>query len=438
MLRVTLIRKFPKIDLSEKELGTLEDFVSWRRVPVFPRRGRLAWHLFGDPPKRRDDPSVQYQAAKIKGVGVYNPPEGLRGRDPVFKETLTEPRPPTTEPLSSFVTYPHLGFASDTSFMAAYGDVAPVGGITVDKALREYEAAEHLYAAGVPSIAPMLVFNYDDPALVFQGKQLGAVICGVPDSQPYRISEVQFGAGLGNSEGDQSEVYYRRLLSSFEIEGDPFAEVTRLTLLGQIARQVGERIAQFSRAGLYRYSAELPNFDFDFVRGQVLLTDLDSCDFLSELDHSFQRLQIMRDFASAVYHLIAKFATPRALGHYTVRALLENDPIPHLLDGYFGSDYAQDWTASSRKLWNCFLPHFELLSKYRNDIWDAWSQERRRTYKMDHHLFYVLVMSEFAEHFSRRTSSFPGTDMPEHRIDAMAQIFLERRYDYFRYLRFPY
>src|SRR5579863_5365039 len=107
MLRVTLIQQFPGITISDKELSRLEAYVAWREMPIFPRRGRLAWHAFDDLPRRCNDPSAEYQAAKIKGVGVYNPPEDSPGRDPVFKEILAEPRPPTTEPLLSFASYPH-------------------------------------------------------------------------------------------------------------------------------------------------------------------------------------------------------------------------------------------------------------------------------------------------------------------------------------------
>lgn len=435
MLQATLIQQFPGIVIPSKEFRRLEDYVSWRETPFFPRRGRLAWHVFADPPMQRDDPSFEYQAAKIKGVGVHNPPGDSPGRDPVFKEILNEPRTPTTEPLLSFATYPHLGFTSQATFRIAYGDVAPIGGITIDKALREYEIAEHLHAAGVPSIAPLLVFRYDEPALVFHEKKMGAVICGTPDSQPYRLSEAQFGAGLGNSPGSQSELYYFRLLSSLEIDGDPFSETTRLRLLCRIAQQVGERIAQFSRSGLYRYSAELPNFDFDFARARVLLTDLDSSDFLANLDPLLQRLEVMRDFASAIYHLVAKFATPRALGAYTINALLKHDAISYFLNGYFGSSSPEDWITSTRRLWNCFLPHFELLNNHRECIRGAWEQERRRTYKMDHHLFYILAISEFAEQFSRRTSGFPGSEVSGDHIDNMARQFLGRRYDYLCYLR---
>ncbi|NKB84798.1 hypothetical protein HED51_23870 [Ochrobactrum grignonense] len=152
---------------------------------------------------------------------------------------------------------------------------------------------------------------------------------------------------------------------------------------------------QFSAAGLYRYSAEFPNFDFDFRHAEVVFTDLDSSLFLDGLEPPARARQILRDAASMIYHLVAKFSGPTALGAYTIKALLKSDPIYAALRGYFHQLNEDDAKRVSQRLWQLYLPHFYLLNMHRDRIIGEWSQERRRSYKMDHHLFFLAVMYFF-------------------------------------------
>src|SRR5262245_3306581 len=88
------------LSISHQEKRELEDQITWRKTPHFPRRGRMAWHVFSVKPYDRLRPHWEYSAAKIKGVGVFNPRHGAKGRDPVYPTTIESPVPPSTRPLS--------------------------------------------------------------------------------------------------------------------------------------------------------------------------------------------------------------------------------------------------------------------------------------------------------------------------------------------------
>jgi hypothetical protein len=436
-LEIKLVTRYTGIDISDDEMDKLELFVSWTLTPHFPRRGRMAWHAFSKTPTDLVWPNRRFAAAKIKGVGVYNPPDEAGNRDPIYSSTTQEPLPPTTTPLTSFATYPHLGFHDNGDFAVVLGATAPIGGITVQRALREFNMAAHLHRNNVPTIVPIAVYQYLVPEYVFDNQPLGAVICAVPDDQPYRLSEIQFGGALNRGADSDRDRYYDRVRRALGIVGDASSEETRNLVLQKISYQVGQRVAQFSRSGLFRYSGELPNFDFDFHEGIVILTDLDSSVLLNEIPISRQRMEVLRDLASAVYHLVAKFATPRALGAYSIESLLLHDPAASLLQGYFGSDSMDEWRPVTARLWRAFIPHFQLINKYKTQIAQTWDSERRRSYKLDHHLFFVLVICEVYEAFCKSDLStlVPDDSLTMDSLLQRAERFLGKDFDYLQYLR---
>lgn len=381
----------PDCGLQKADAEKILSYVSWKEKPIFPRRGRMAWHVLQTPLTHIGLAQQTLRAAKIKGVGAFNPPEEATGRDPILASSSYEPIPPTTEPLESFATYPHLGFCSDGNIEVVFGDTAPIGGILHERAVREFETAKRLSECGVLTIEPYLIVKYGNMDR-FHGREMGAVVSLTPDAAPYRISEVQTGAALSKDCDPQRRDYYMRLLNALEVEGDPWSENTRLTAICILAEKVGRAMRLFSEAGLYRYSAEFPNFDFNFDKVDVVFTDLDSTHFLEDLPKNIQSRQVLRDAASMLYHLIAKFSGPTTLGAFSVRQLTRHDPLHCALRGYLSGASDQKIAEVTTALWRLYVPHFCLLNGHKQKIQNEWSQERRRSYKMDHHLFFLAAM----------------------------------------------
>ena len=427
--------RFEGVDISDQEFEKLLAIASWKVLPKFPRRGRMAWHILEEPASLVSNPNYKLRAAKIKGVGAWNPPSVSRFRDPLLDFFTEEPIQPTTKPLDSFVTYPHLGFTKDGDYTLAYGSLAPVGGILHDRALLEYNSAQTLLKKGVPTIVPMVVIQYKGD-YQFQGKPMGAVISLLPDTAPYRLSEVQFGAATqacGKDEG--GDRYYNRVLESLGVKGDPMLETTRLEAINILSRQAGKSVHDFTMAGLYRYSPEWSNFNYDFERQEILFTDLDSTLHMDELSDDLRTLQALRDLGSIVYRTLSKFGTPSVLDKYTLTNLLKYDPLTELILGYFPDAPETEVKQISKRLWNCFIPYLFLLKKHQQAIQNDWSSERRRSYKMDHDLFYIVAMTNLYPFFCESDvfRLYPS-NLSLEQLMKKAEVYLGERYEYFLYL----
>jgi hypothetical protein len=434
ILNYTITHRFQGINISERELETLIGLASWQRIPEFPRRGRMAWHILEEPASLVSNPSYKLRAAKLKGVGAWNPPDTSRHRDPLLDSFTEIPIPPTTKPLDSFATYPHFGFNKAGEYTFVYSDPAPVGGILHNRAVLEYRSAETLVEKGVPTIVPVAVIQYGDNYR-FLGQPMGAVISLVPDTEPYRLSEVQFGSATQRGTNPGADKYYDRIRESLGIEGDPTSETTRLETIKILARKIGKGMRDFTRAGLYRYSPEWSNFEYDFDRQEILFTDLDSTRHMQEIPEDFRTLQALRELGSVVYRTVAKFGSPSVLDTYTLTNILKYDPLFELISGYFPNAAEEEVKQITNKLWNCFIPYLFLLKKYKQEIWKDWSKERRRSYKMDHDLFYILAMTSLYPLF-RKSDIFRlyPSSLTLEDLMKKAEVYLGERYEYFLYL----
>ena len=232
-----------------------------------------------------------------------------------------------------------------------------------------------------------------------------------------------------------ADEYYDRIRDSLGIEGDPTSEITRLETISILARKIGKSMSDFTLAGLYRYSPEWSNFEYDFERQEVLFTDLDSTRHMKDISEEFRTLQALRELGSVVYRTIAKFGTPLVLETYTLTNLLKYDPLFELISGYFPQAAEEQVKQITTRLWDCFIPYLFLLKKYKQEIENDWSAERRRSYKMDHDLFYILAMTSLYPLF-RESAIFRmyPSSLTEEDLMKKAEVYLGERYEYFLYL----
>ncbi len=136
------------IILPKQDELKIAESIAWRIVPYFPRRGRMAWYRLKTPVASLTAEGRLLSGVKLKGLGAYNPPVEGRGRDAILDSFAQDPVQPTTLPLSSFATYPHLGFDVKGELTVSLGATAPVGGIVVERATREYLTAQRLIERG--------------------------------------------------------------------------------------------------------------------------------------------------------------------------------------------------------------------------------------------------------------------------------------------------
>lgn len=432
-----ITHQFDGLDISEAETRRLLDIASWNGVvPHFNRRGRGAWELLTAPVALKDDPTRRFHAAKLKGVGLWNPvlPGDAEFSNKLHDDAGQEPVPPLTDLLEYLVTYPHFGISNEGEYKYAYSSPSPIGGIVHERAHREFWSAERLIRAGVPSIAPLFVIRYGDD-LTFQGQPMGAVLTLSPGAAAYRISEVLFGAAMQRGADPKFDVHYDEMRAALDIDGDPDDERVRLQVICALARQAGKLLHDFSLAELYRYSGDWGNFVYSVESRQLFLIDLDSVQDLNHLPEAVRPMQVWRDLASAIYRMLAKIGYPTALDRYTLDNLLEFDPVAAKIAGYFPEIDETEIRAVSRRMWSYFIPHLFLLKKHRQAIRTEWDGDRRKSYKMDHDLFYIIALTCLRPLFDR---SEVGRKYPSAITEAdmwgKAERFLGERMEYFAWL----
>lgn len=425
------------IQISEQELRRLIDIASWNeKVPHFEAPGRVAWENLEEPVSLKADPERQFLVAKLKGVGVYNPPLEKKYSGVILEQYDEKPSHPTTLTWKDLVTYPHFGIADDGNYKFAYSHPAPIGGILHERALAEYSVAKKMLEAGISSVVPLAVIKYDD--FYFRGKQMGAVITLSVSKSHLRASEALWGTAVNRGKNPQADAYYDDMRATLGVEGDPADETTRLETMRLIAGRIGKLMRQFSLAGFYRYSGEWSNYQFSAETNELLFIDLDSSRVMADdkLPDFRQSLEAIRDLATAIYRSTAKLAYPTVVDKYTLSNLLKYNPIFELLRNYFPEAAEEDLQQVSRKLYNFFIPYWFLLKKYRDPIYNVeWDRERRKTYKMDHDLFYILVITSLFPIFEASALGKKYPACPDQAtLLQRAKDHLGDRYEYFLYL----
>jgi len=430
-IKFKITHQFENIDISNQDYAQLLATLGWEAIPPFKQPGRTAWYVLEEDAHVNDQP---LKAAKMKGVGFWNPrPIGKIYSGVLANLNSEEPTPPTQDTLESMLTFPHIGFNKEGKYMIAYSAPAPIGGILHERAILEYTSAKILLEHGVPTMIPFMVIDYGED-YQFNGKPMGAVINLSPETDTVRLSCIQYGDAVHRGKNKDVDAYFDRIRASLDLSGDPTEETTRLQTINLLARKVGKLVHDFSAAGLYRYSSEWSNFEYNFSTKEVFLTDLDSTLQLKDVSTALQPLQVLRDLGTAVYRLVVKFGYPTILNDYTLSNVLNFDPLSELLVGYFPEAPYAEIEAISQKLWNCFIPHWMLLKKHEASITTDWSRPRRQTYKMDHDLFYILTITLVFPLFKKSDlSDLYPTDLTREDMLQKAKDYLGDRYEYFQY-----
>ena len=317
---VTIRGVHPDLDAWRKD--ALLARVTWRMKPEFHRSGRTAY--------------LHYKTStyKLKGVGLYNPTNtpiycGVRNVSEIG------PQAPLEQEYEYRVQAKHVGFdhASGNPVIKP-GESSPVGGIFARRARAEYENASLLWSKGVPSIRPVMWGDYDQ--LTLHGEQFGFVCSEVDDPYPYNLECIVEYPLYRYPEVD---TYFSGVAAAMNLAGKSLSVARdRLAIAGQFYSQIGERLRDFSKCGLYRYSGGINNFFFSRASKKVVIWDLDSSCRLSEVTERFRWLEVLRDLCSCYHKIFIRGMPLLALGHYSLGDFRSAGLGQHLLTGYFSCD----------------------------------------------------------------------------------------------------
>jgi len=431
VMELEITHLFDQIAIPEDELERLLKVASWQIQPHFPYPGRTAWHIFEKPVHLKNDPERIFCAAKIKGVGVWNP-ENFHLYSGVHAPACGEkPIPPSTNEYKFTSSIPHFGFTEDGCFRSIFSEPTPFGGMLHRRAVQEYENSHRMLAHGVPAFVPLMVARLPG-CYQFMDQAMGIVISLSEESQPCRLHLVHFG---GNELNEPELKYYTSLRQSLGISSDFFDEESRLQTINALSGQIGKLLHDFSAAGLYRHSGGWEDLSFCLKTRRVFLADLDSNRCLAELTACTRPLQILRDLSSSIHKLLNMFYYPTVLDKYTFSNLVAYDPISAMLSAYFPESQASKINKVAGRFWDYFAPHYFLMQRYRNQVLGEWDGERRKSYKMDDDIFFTLSMLNLFPLYgeSELNSLYPSestlSDLREH-----ARVFLGEKYQYVSYL----
>ncbi len=135
------------IILPKQDELKIAESIAWRIVPYFPRRGRMAWYRLKTPVASLTAEG-RLLSCKTERTWCLQSTGGGSWARRNSRSFAQDPVQPTTLPLSSFATYPHLGFDVKGELTVSLGATAPVGGIVVERATREYLTAQRLIERG--------------------------------------------------------------------------------------------------------------------------------------------------------------------------------------------------------------------------------------------------------------------------------------------------
>ena len=228
-----------QIAIPDDELEDLLKVASWQTQPHFPHPGRTAWHVFKKPVHMKNDTGKTFYAAKLKGLGVWNP-QNFPLYSGVHERAFCcdAPALPSTFEYKFTSSIPHFGFTEAGCFKQVYSEPTPFGGILHRRAVQEYDNSYKLLAHGVPALVSLLVARL--PACYkFMDQDMGIVVSLSEEVEPYRLHLIHFGE---NELSEPERKYYTSLRESIGIPGNFSDEKVRLRTINALSRQIGRLV----------------------------------------------------------------------------------------------------------------------------------------------------------------------------------------------------
>jgi len=309
--------------LNNSEFEIIAKFIAWEVTPPFSKIGRTA-HFCLKQPVTVNAALPLIRSLKIKGVGLRN--------------QAGEISFPTTRPY--FRANPHLGILNEGVFSPVPSEPAPLGGISFSYAQREFINAEHLLLAACPCQIPIGLYRYNELDLEFEHNKhnekepLAVVVSGLPGHL-----DVRGDAALNYEAAD---IQTRKVLDEWAKQMEITLGVNPgLSILTELYSLLGGTLRKFSSSGLYRYSSTPDNISYAAEVGKVFLMDLDSSMSLETCSATAKPLQVMRDTASALFHLAAFLLHPKYINTFQLRHVETARPFHQFLSSYY-YDVADD------------------------------------------------------------------------------------------------
>jgi hypothetical protein len=195
----------------------------------------------------------------------------------------------------------HVGITEDHVLRVVASAPAPLGGITLDRARREFDAVGRLWRHGGRGLRPVRLYRHRDGQA-----DLAVVVSAAPVLRLYRADVLL---------ADPAELTpEERIFVNGLLGGAGAAHVVT-----RLAESYGRALRDLVDCGLFRHSGSVDNWAVDDAGPEVYLTDLDSTERLERVSDARRPLEVLRDLASGVFNLAAALMAPggRVAGRLT-------------------------------------------------------------------------------------------------------------------------
>lgn len=389
------VEQTPGVVLGEVDLRAIERIISWQVQPQFGKPGRTGWHVLQEPVSLPNGGPV-LRAAKLKGVGAWNPTDrsvrsGVRGDNP------TGICRPSTREYEETARALHFGIDANGEFANVNSEAAPFGAITLRRAKQEYDNALTLYNAGVPSIVPYALCRYGGDE-TFNGQPLGVAVSLTPDESPYSLDFLYIGE---RSPTPARKAHFHAVCNSLQV-GEALTEGAFVAAQARVAYGAGRALRRFAQSGLYRYSSAWDNFYLNKRSAEIYLTDLDSSRQLSELPEEIRGMQVLRDLAGALYRLPKQWSQPAVIDDFHLSSLRDAEALGSIISGFFDIADIGFCRKVVEPLWAYFTPHWFLLKRHGSAA-SQWPEDLHKSYMVDKDVFNILAILVVADLYNERS-----------------------------------
>lgn len=365
-MKIEKIKNNNEIKLSEFDLNQLEEIIKFENHGNYYSKGRTCYYKLKKPICFRN---TMYSYLKIKGCGI-------------IEENGIFVRPGT----KSFSRVdPHFGINKDGVAELVYSDVAPYGGITLSRAINEYNNFKLLCDNGVSSLIPICVYRYGD--LFFDDKQMGVSISLCENNKPLRMDKLLYKEELipGEYKKFYEEIYFLEFNKNTELN---FKD--KCTLINRISYKYGMEIRKFCDSGLYIHSGGWSNIQYSIDRKNVVLIDLDS----SKKINSSIMIPLLncRDLISNIYRLFINLYNPNCISNFDEDVIKSYNFTFSILNGFFNNIELEKIDYASKEINNYFINNCFNKIKQIEDIMLSIPDGEVKKYELNILEFYDFCM----------------------------------------------
>ena len=365
-MKITQVIKNDIVNIDKVDLSELIEIFNFKKRGKYFSSGRTCYYKLSCPVIINN---TTYSYVKIKGCGALN------GKSEFIKPGSR-----------SFVRKdPHFGIDNNGYPTMVHSELSVYGGITLSRAIKEYNNFKYLYENKVSTLIPLFVYRYD--RLYFNSEHLGISVSLCEDNLPLRMDKLLYTNDLMPKEYREfyKKVYFSEFGESTNLNFDDKAK-----LINKIAYKYACEIRKFADTGMYIHSGGWSNIQYSFSKKNVVLIDLDSSRKIKDF-----RISLMlncRDLISNIYRLFINLYNPKCIGEYDEKIIHDKNYVLSLISGFFSTVDSQAVVNISKSINKFYIKNCFNKIKSIESIMLYIPKDEVINYELDIYKFYDYCM----------------------------------------------